>query len=91
MTEEEKLLLDVIASDSQTITTTLKKLLHCGKTMICEWFFFLLPLSILLDSVEVSLSCDFFRLMEEESLFIRTLQSTFCNTSIYKYNSTYML
>lgn len=34
MTEEEKLLLEVIASDSATIVTTLKKLLHCGKKEI---------------------------------------------------------
>lgn len=31
MTEEEKLLLDVITSDPVTIATTLKQLLHCGK------------------------------------------------------------
>lgn len=36
MTEEEKLLLEVIASDSTTITTTLKKLLHCGKKEISQ-------------------------------------------------------
>lgn len=36
MTEEEKLLLEVIASDSATITTTPKELLHCGKKEISQ-------------------------------------------------------
>lgn len=31
MSEEEKLLLDVVSSDPATIATTLKKLLQCGK------------------------------------------------------------
>ena len=31
VTEEEKLLLEVITSDATTIATTLQKLLHCGK------------------------------------------------------------
>lgn len=34
MTEEEKLLLEVIRSDSTTIAATLKKLLHCGKKQL---------------------------------------------------------
>lgn len=29
--EEEKLLLEVVASDAATIATALKKILHCGK------------------------------------------------------------
>lgn len=31
--EEERLLLEVISSDSATIATTLKKLLHCGENI----------------------------------------------------------
>ena len=34
VTEEEKLLLEVITSDSTTIAATLRKLLHCGEKQL---------------------------------------------------------